>query len=105
MSRKWTAEEDALIQEYAAKGLSYSLLAKRLGVTRSTICGRAFRIGVVSAKPGERQRNGGKAGGGIAREVVRLRNDGLSYDEIIELTGARYQTAVSACYRARKRAA
>jgi hypothetical protein len=41
---RWSPEDDELILECLSQGMSYSVIAILLGVTRSMIGGRVYRI-------------------------------------------------------------
>jgi hypothetical protein len=50
-SIKWTAERDLILIKGSEAGLSASDLAEQMGVTRNTICGRKYRLGILGGSP------------------------------------------------------
>lgn len=45
--RKWTAEQDDVILEYWARRWSAGMIAQQVGMTRSAVLGRLYRLGVL----------------------------------------------------------
>lgn len=48
--RNWTAEEDKMLRELHAQGVSYSTIASMMGKTKSSISGRVDRL-CLSRRP------------------------------------------------------
>lgn len=55
----WTAEDDAKLKQLATEGASAGEIGERMGRSRNSICGRAWRLGVTlrgAKKPGGKTR-------------------------------------------------
>lgn len=51
----WTAEEDALLRQYARTKKSAGMAARKIGRSRSAVLGRAWRLGVRFNAPNPRR--------------------------------------------------
>jgi GcrA cell cycle regulator len=54
----WTPERDALVRKWRAEGLGNTAIGNRLGISRSTVSGRAHRLGLATLD-GKRTLSGG----------------------------------------------
>lgn len=63
MPREWTEDDDKLLRDYAAAGLSMRTAARALGRSRNAVSGRAFRLNIHFSGPQT-------FGGGCDREAA-----------------------------------
>jgi len=50
INTQWTPERDNQIREFAAKGISFTEMARKLSTTTSAVSNRARRIGVKGSR-------------------------------------------------------
>ena len=92
----WTDEADALLREGISKGLSAAQIGDKLGVSRNSILGRTFRLGLSSPRKGKPRTI--KPGHGHKRrerispdlyvdQIMDLRDMGWAWHDIALQTG------------------
>jgi len=77
----WTPDIDAKIRSLSEQGWTALQIADLLGVTRNAVCGRKFRLGIKSGKPGKPFSDNERA------IIFALHREGLTYREIGERVG------------------
>lgn len=78
----WTEKQDANLRAWSGAGLSAGKIAKTLGVTRNTVCGRKFRLGICTPENAPRPYSDKEKG-----KIISMREHRRTYREIAESLG------------------